>query len=71
MSTIDFDKRLLLQDFLLSKVEGIQVEILKINLILFIPNIQIFNSKRSLIENLDQKKKRKSPHSIRFQNVKM
>lgn len=59
MSTVDFDKRLLLQDFLLSKVEGIQVEILKINLILFIPNIQIFNSKRSLIENLDQKKKKK------------
>lgn len=59
MSTVDFDKRLLLQDFLLSKVEGIQVEILKNKLILFIPNIQIFNSKRSLIENLDQKKKKK------------
>lgn len=57
MSTVDFDKRLLLQDFLLSK--GIQVEILKNKLILFIPNIQIFNSKRSLIENLDQKKKKK------------
>lgn len=57
MSTVDFHKRLLLQDFLLFK--GIQVEILKINLILFIPNIQIFNSKRSLIENLDQKKKKK------------
>lgn len=64
MSTVDFDKRLLLQDFLLSKVEGIQVEILKINLILFIPNIQIFNSKRSLIENLDQKKKKEKVHTV-------
>lgn len=62
MSTVDFDKRLLLQDFLLSK--GIQVEILKINLILFIPNIQIFNSKRSLIENLDQKKKKEKVHTV-------
>lgn len=64
MSTVDFDKRLLLQDFLLSKVEGIQVEILKNKLILFIPNIQIFNSKRSLIENLDQKKKKEKVHTV-------
>lgn len=62
MSTVDFDKRLLLQDFLLSK--GIQVEILKNKLILFIPNIQIFNSKRSLIENLDQKKKKEKVHTV-------